>query len=107
MPPLPSDEMPQPATVAYTRRAASRASASRISTTMPQPSPGQKPFESRSYSFISRLASAPVLANPMISNGSIDRSTPPAIATSSSPSASALQAVATDSSDEEQAPSTV
>src|SRR3954452_11983488 len=43
----------------------------------------------------------------MISNGSMERSTPPATATSRSPSSSALHAVATDSSEDEQAPSTV
>ena len=55
----------------------------------------------------SRLASALVLAKPMISNGSMDRSTPPAIATSSEPSASCLHESTTASSEDEQAPSTV
>jgi hypothetical protein len=51
--------------------------------------------------------SAPVLAKPITSNGSIDRSTPPASMTSASPLARVRAAVATDSNDEEQAPSTV
>ncbi len=74
---------------------------------MPQPSPGQKPLECRSYRRISLLARAPVLAKPTISNGSIERSTPPTMATSISLSISALHPVVTDSSEEEQAPSTV
>jgi hypothetical protein len=47
------------------------------------------------------------LAKPITSKGSMLRSTPPAITVSSCPSASALQAVAIDSSEDEQAPSTV
>src|SRR3954470_4119851 len=78
-----------------------------MSTTIPQPSLGQKPLEPQSYTRISPLASAPVLAKPTISNGSMDRSTPPARATSTSPSRSDLHPVTTDSSDEEHAPSTV
>src|SRR5947209_3922633 len=74
---------------------------------MPQPSPGQKPLDDRSYTRISPVASAPVLAKPTISKGSIDRSTPPATATSTSDSSSDRQALMTDSSDDEQAPSTV
>src|SRR6266699_822540 len=107
MPPLPSDDQPQPAMVAYRRSPWATASSSRISTSMPQPSPGQNPLECLSYTRISPLASAPVLANPITSNGSMERSTPPAMAASSSPLTSALHAVATDSSDDEQAPSTV
>ena len=86
---------------------AAMASWSRMSTSMPQPSPGQNPLESRSYTRISPEASAQVLAKPITSNGSMLRSTPPAMATSSWPDASALAAVATDSSEDEQAPSTV
>src|SRR6266481_6145589 len=82
---------------------ASIASGSRMSTTMPQPSPGQKPLDARSYTRISPVARAPVLAKPMISKGSMLRSTPPATAASAVPSMRALHAVATDSRDDEQA----
>src|SRR5260370_4062442 len=107
MPPLPSEEYPQPTMVAYRNLPSFTASLSRISTSMPQPSPGQKPFELRSYTFISLVDSAPVLAKPITSNGSMLRSTPPARATSICPATSELHAVETDSNEEEHAPSTV
>ena len=107
MPPAPSEEIPQPRITATTRQPRRAASDSRISTTKPHPSPGRKPAERASNTRISSGAKAPAREKPTSSKGSSDRSTPPARATSRSPAASAEQALATASSEEAQAPSSV
>ncbi len=98
----------EPCTTACTRSPSRRASSRRLSTRTPQPSPRAKPF-ARASKGRHRPSGDRVPASwcSRVARGDSTRFTPPASATSHSRRASAWRARCTDTSEEEQAVSTV
>src|SRR6476469_1482380 len=104
----PSEFTPLPRTTASTRSPRRRASASRRSTTTPQPSPRTIPSADASNGLQRPSAdSAPAASNTAVIPGDSNRFTPPTTAVEQSPACSALAAWCTATSDDEHAVSTV